>query len=179
MSPVHPRLSPRRTGGPRCPTIRATHLGGTHTMCRHWKASALAQWDICRARTAIRRSEPGGTPENASCWFESCQPFTICACSSEGRCVGKSHLEQARLATGSTAKLALSFKTSTSHENRRSGIRSGGLLHERIVVRGRIAPSAATIVEAGGEQLRESSGRPRGRPAPEAPRSPCTGSRSR
>lgn len=127
----------------------------------------------------MRRIVTRRTPGKASCWLESCRPFTICACSSEGRCVGKSHLEQARLATGSTAKLALSCRTSTGHENRRSGIRSGGLLHELIVVRGRIAPSAATIVEAGGKQLCESCERPRCGHAPEAPRSPCTGSRSR
>jgi hypothetical protein len=101
-----------------------------------------------------------------------------CACSRERKCVRKSRLEQARSATGSTAKLLLSCGRSTSQRKPRPGVRSRGLLQELAVVHGRFAPDAGIIVGREG-QPRGCSGGPRGRPAPEAPRWPGTGWRSR
>jgi hypothetical protein len=138
-----------------------------------------------RAVSGLAFRSEAGTSRTTECHASRRGPLALwhygpyfrltCACSSEGRCVRKSHLEQTRSVTGSTAKLPLSCGRSTSQGKLRLSIRSGGLLFGLVVLPGRFAPDVGTIVRAGVEQLRGCYGGPRGRSAPEAARSPGTG----
>jgi hypothetical protein len=134
-------------------------------------------------------SETTAGPGASRCGTIVPPPDSTCACSRKEKCARKRHREQARSVTGSTAKLPPSGGRSSNQAR----VRPSTQLEELVVVPGRFASDAGPIVGAREAQLRRCCsrsrgcpgrlrgwcGRLRGRPAPAAPRSRSTGSRSR